>query len=88
MDRYHGIDRGIFGRGRIYILLSGSRASQSAICVGSNRRGLIRARRSLEHFQEKPALAKAGVESGFPSENAENAKMPERFLFPVYAKPL
>jgi hypothetical protein len=24
----------------------------------------------MEHFQEKPALAKAGVESGFPPENA------------------
>jgi hypothetical protein len=42
----------------------------------------------LEHFQEKHALAKAGVESGFPSENATNAKMPERFLSPIYAKPL
>jgi hypothetical protein len=28
----------------------------------------------LEHFQEKPALAKAGVESGFPSENATMQK--------------
>jgi hypothetical protein len=28
------------------------------------------------------------VESGFPSENATNAKMPERFLSPIYVKPL
>jgi hypothetical protein len=34
-----------------------------------------------EHFSGK-------VESGFPSENASNAKMPERFLFPVSVKPL
>jgi hypothetical protein len=28
------------------------------------------------------------VASGFPSKNATNAKMLERFLFPVYVKPL
>jgi hypothetical protein len=28
----------------------------------------------LEHFQEKLALAEAGVESGFPSENATMQK--------------
>jgi hypothetical protein len=28
------------------------------------------------------------VESGFPSENATSAKMPERVLFPVSVKPL
>jgi hypothetical protein len=28
------------------------------------------------------------VESGFPSDNATNAKMLERFLFPVSVKPL
>jgi hypothetical protein len=28
------------------------------------------------------------VESGFPPENAANAKMLERFLFPVSVKPL
>jgi hypothetical protein len=28
------------------------------------------------------------VESGFPSENATNAKMLKRFLFPVSVKPL
>jgi hypothetical protein len=28
------------------------------------------------------------VGSGFPSENATKAKMPERFLFPVGVKPL
>jgi hypothetical protein len=25
---------------------------------------------AIKHFQEKPALAKAGVDTGFPSENA------------------
>jgi len=34
---------------------------------------------TLEHFQE---------ESGFPSENATNAQMLERFLFPATVKPL
>jgi hypothetical protein len=38
-------------------------------------------------FRKKPAPAKAGVDTGFPSENAINAKMPERFLFSVIAKP-
>ena len=42
----------------------------------------------LEHLQEKHALTKARVESGFPSENATNAKMLERFLSPVDVKPL
>jgi hypothetical protein len=28
----------------------------------------------IEHFQEKIARAKAGVESGFPSENATSQK--------------
>jgi RNA polymerase sigma-70 factor, ECF subfamily len=35
-----------------------------------------------------PALAKAGVDSGFPSENATNANMLERFLFSAHVKPL
>jgi hypothetical protein len=34
-------------------------------------------------FRKKPAPAKAGVDTGFPSENAINAKMLEWFLFPV-----
>jgi hypothetical protein len=42
----------------------------------------------LEHFQEKHALATAGVESGFPSENAINARMLERFPCLVDVKPL
>jgi hypothetical protein len=36
----------------------------------------------LEHFQANAALAKAGVESGFPSENA-TMQVQERFLFPA-----
>ena len=32
--------------------------------------------------------ARTRVDTDFPSENAINAKMPERFLFPVIVKPL
>src|SRR5580704_5167020 len=32
--------------------------------------------------------ARSGVDSGFSSENATNAKMPERFPFPVSMKPV
>jgi hypothetical protein len=39
----------------------------------------------LEHFQEKACPregdAKAGVDTGFPSENATNAKTLERFCY-------
>ena len=47
-------------------------------CAGAARR-----RRWLEHFQENARPRQAGVESGFPSENATNAKMLERFLSPI-----
>jgi hypothetical protein len=39
---------------------------------------------SLADIQARAFLGK--VESGFPSENATNAKMLERFLFPVSVK--
>jgi hypothetical protein len=39
-------------------------------------------------FRKMPAPAEAGVETGFPSENATMQKMLERFLYPVCVKPL
>src|SRR5258707_3102782 len=43
---------------------------------------------SLSIFRKSMSPARSGLESGFPSGNATNAKMLERFLFPVSVKPL
>jgi hypothetical protein len=66
------------------------RSNRALSLAGAGARSSKPAGLQLEHFQvlEKHALAKAGVESGFPSENATTAKMLERFLSPVHVKPL
>jgi len=50
--------------------------------INARRQRMIPARRT------KLKGAKAGFESGFPSENAAMQKCLQRFLAPVYVKPL